>query len=174
MIITKSQVLQISFFLILAFTLSSTEQIKDKLIGANGNLYDIRGGYPLESFYDQNPGIRPQSEVLSTALWRGYVSYYKLSNKALYLVYTHYPDTGSSYEIRRLPEEKKLAEIPVKSLRVASWYTGAIALSLNEKNDEDKWLLLEFEIENGMVTDIYKTTFPTDLYVLLPSDENKE
>ncbi|MCB9425718.1 MAG: hypothetical protein H6584_01630 [Flavobacteriales bacterium] len=62
----------------------STPQQPDLLI-YNGKTYPLHE-YLLEDYFKKRPENRPQGDMRSTALWRGYVAVFKIEDKTIKLV----------------------------------------------------------------------------------------
>ncbi|HTE34719.1 MAG TPA: hypothetical protein VK666_30280 [Chryseolinea sp.] len=59
----------------------ATAQYPDK-IWYKGKEYALHTN-PLEEFFDKNPDRRPQSDIMSTALWRGYIGTFEFDGDQL-------------------------------------------------------------------------------------------
>ena len=71
------------FLFIISVSTYATAQYPDKII-YNGIEYDLFVN-PLEAYLSVNPDKRPRSNLVSTALWRGYVATFEIVNNELYL-----------------------------------------------------------------------------------------
>lgn len=131
-----------------------TTQFPDKVI-YNGIEYNLNSN-PLEPYFDKHPENRPT--MVSTALWRGYVGYFEIINKELYLIDMKIPihekgEDGAFKEkwisIYRIyfPRQKKVK---------VDWYSGILILPHGKLVEYvhqsyasiySKYLLIE--IENG-------------------------
>ena len=69
--------------LIMSICAFATGQISDKII-YKGEKYSLNTN-PLESFFEKNPGLRPEPDVMSTALWRGYVATFEIQDNQLFV-----------------------------------------------------------------------------------------
>lgn len=69
--------------LILTVCAFATSQIPDKII-YNGQEYSLNSN-PLETFFEKNPDLKPKSEMMSTALWRGYIATFEISDNQLFV-----------------------------------------------------------------------------------------
>lgn len=71
----------------------ATAQIPDRLI-YKGKPYNLHNN-PLEVYFKEHPRKRPEGDVTSTALWRGYIATFEIQNDVLILkdiqieVYNH-------------------------------------------------------------------------------------
>jgi|VirMetMinimDraft_7_1064189.scaffolds.fasta_scaffold30064_2 hypothetical protein len=63
---------------------SATAQIPDRLI-YKGNTYHLHNN-PLEVYFKENPRKRPEGDISSTALWRGYIATFEIKNQVLILI----------------------------------------------------------------------------------------
>ncbi len=61
----------------------ATAQIPDQLI-YEGKTYYLHNN-PLEAYFKEHPKKRPEGDVLSTALWRGYIATFEIQNQVLVL-----------------------------------------------------------------------------------------
>ncbi len=73
----------IALMLCLSGKAFSTAQYPDKII-YNGKEYSLHSN-PLESYFEKHPEKRPQGDVISTALWRGYVATFEVVENQLFL-----------------------------------------------------------------------------------------
>lgn len=62
---------------------SATAQIPDRLI-YKGKSYNLHNN-PLEAYFKEYPRKRPEGDVSSTALWRGYIATFEIQNGLLIL-----------------------------------------------------------------------------------------
>ena len=62
---------------------SATAQIPDRLI-YQGKSYNLHNN-PLEVYFKEHPKKRPEGDVSSTALWRGYIATFEIQNDVLIL-----------------------------------------------------------------------------------------
>ena len=71
------------FPLMISVSIYATAQYPDKII-YNGIEYDLFVN-PLEAYLSINPDKRPRSNLISSALWRGYIATFEIVNSELYL-----------------------------------------------------------------------------------------
>lgn len=69
--------------LLLKVTAFATAQYPEKII-YKGKEYNMHSN-PMESYFTSHPDKRPRGGIVSTALWRGYVATFEVSNGSLYL-----------------------------------------------------------------------------------------
>ncbi|MFV0387586.1 MAG: hypothetical protein ACK5NT_02430 [Pyrinomonadaceae bacterium] len=83
--INFNKLLFFSAFILFLFSVNAlaTAQIGDKLI-FDGKEYRIQTT-PLETYFGENPNLRPETAVHSTNLWRGYIATFEIANKSLKL-----------------------------------------------------------------------------------------
>ncbi|CAA6801502.1 MAG: Unknown protein [uncultured Aureispira sp.] len=62
---------------------SATFQIPDRLI-YEGKTYNLHKN-PLEVYFKEHPRKRPEGDISTTALWRGYIATFEIENKLLVL-----------------------------------------------------------------------------------------
>jgi len=88
---------------------------------------------PLEPFLEMNPELRPESEIISTSLWRGYVATWEIAEGQLMLV--------GIEALRRKPGVEKLETefhsvmakvFPGHDQVFAEWFTGHMILPRGE------------------------------------------
>ena len=120
--------------LILIFTvffglrLFATAQYPDKVI-YNGKEYSLQSN-PLESFFKENPDKLPKSEIVSTALWRGYVATFEVRDNQLYVkdIEIEVSDTSStrtsSFKWKSVLNEVFPGQKEVK----VEWITGLLVM----------------------------------------------
>lgn len=76
-------ILLTTIFLVLTICVFATGQISDKII-YKGEKYFLNTN-PLESFFKKNPNLKPQPDIMSTALWRGYIATFEIQNDQLFV-----------------------------------------------------------------------------------------
>lgn len=85
----------LKFFLTLFLVLNvfATTQHPDKII-YNGEKHRLHSN-PLEVYFEKYPDKRPQSDITSTALWRGYIATFNVIDNQLFLkdIEIQYQDT---------------------------------------------------------------------------------
>ena len=70
-------------FLTLTVSIFATSQAPDKIIYKEQE-YSLNTN-PLESFFEKNPKLRPESRIMSTALWRGYIATFEIRDNQLFV-----------------------------------------------------------------------------------------
>jgi len=68
---------------VLTVSTFATSQSPDKII-YKGQEYSLNTN-PLESFFENNPNLRPKSDIMSTALWRGYIATFEIQDNQLFV-----------------------------------------------------------------------------------------
>jgi len=71
------------FTIFLSVSAFATAQYPDKIF-YDGKEYDLLSN-PMELYFQKNPGRKPQTEMKSTALWRGYVASFEIKDGELLL-----------------------------------------------------------------------------------------
>lgn len=115
-------------FLIVLFCfskLSATAQIPDKII-YEGKEYALFTN-PLEVYFSMHPDKRPESDLMSTALWRGYIASFELIDGQLFV---------TDIEIEVWNEEAKEAAMksviddvfPDLADRTINWFSGMLTI----------------------------------------------
>lgn len=160
--VTKFLIPTIACLSILAW---ATAQQGDVLI-LKGKKYFIYTN-PLESYLQNNPGILPKADVVSTGLWRGYVATWEVRNDRLLLVdvgilksVSKPGESGFSTELssvmsKMFPGEREVA---------ANWFSGHVIVPdgklihyvhMGYASTYEKYIVLR--IEKGAVTQKWTT-----------------
>ena len=113
---------------------------------------------PLDSYFEQYPEKKPESEVMSTGLWRGYVATFCITNGLLQLndieIMTSTKDENGKSELGRQSVINHV--VPKDEVLVIDWFTGILTLPQGEVENYvhmgygstySKYTLLE--IKNG-------------------------
>jgi hypothetical protein len=148
-----------------AIAVFATAQYGDKL-RIDGKTYEIFTN-PLTSYLEGNPDKLPKSNVVSTALWRGYVATWEVKNQALLLVNVEIlqpvkkpGESGSSTEFGSVMEQMFPGEKEVP----ARWFSGNIIVPdgklvhyvhMGYGSTFEKYIVLR--VEKGAVTRQWKT-----------------
>ncbi|NDV79145.1 hypothetical protein [Dysgonomonas sp. 511] len=141
------------FFFISYLAVYATIQIPDKLI-YNGKEYNP-GNFYLEDFFIKNPDKKPDFQLTSTALWRGYIATFEIEDDQLFLTNVEtisYNETDSTYHINYT---SVLHTIFPDSKRVkADWFTGIFWGGKNKEKspmpfEYDEYCM--FEIKDGNI-----------------------
>jgi hypothetical protein len=155
----------LSNFLLVVLMLSpliafSTAQRGDILV-LKGKKYSIFTN-PLRPFLDRNPGRLPESNIISTSNWRGYVATWEVKNDRLVLT-----DVGMLQSVGKPNEVSPSTEIrsvmakmfPDQNEVLADWFTGNIIIPDGElvsyvhmgyASTYSKYIILQ--IKNGVIT----------------------
>ena len=157
--------LKIIFFLFLSFVslnANATGQYPDKII-INGIEYSIRNN-PLESFFEKYPDRKPKTNIMSSALHRGYIATFTLIDKKLYLIdikiKVEKKDSDKSLETEMKSVFNKV--FPEKDKFFVESYSGILIVYLNmEASYKDRNLLL-VEFKNG--TEQERRTYEIEKY----------
>ena len=132
-----------------------TAQYPDK-ITYNGTEYSLNSN-PLEPYFEKNPENRP--DMVSTALWRGYVGHFEIIDSELYLIdmtrpIGFYKDEEGNSKQRWISIYKRY--FPRQDKVKIDWFTGILILPYGDLVEYvhqgyaslySHYLLLE--IENG-------------------------
>lgn len=111
--------------ILLAARAGATAQAPD-ILKLGGKTYSIHSN-PLAPFLAANPGRLPESEVVNTGLWRGYIATWSVREKKLFLEDVRI--LTKAYVDPDAPESKQFRSV-VKDLfgdsrrRAATWFTG--------------------------------------------------
>lgn len=118
----------IVFTLFLGVNVFATAQYPDKII-YNGKEYSLHSN-PLETYFEKYPDKRLKGEIMSTALWRGYVATFEVKDNQLFLkdIEIQYHDTTSKesypYKWRSVIKEAFPDQKDVK----IDWLTGLLVV----------------------------------------------
>jgi hypothetical protein len=106
----------------------ATAQYPDKIF-YNGKEYNLNSN-PLESYFDKNPTKRPKSNIMSSALWRGYVATFEVKENQLFLkdIEVEYHDTTSK-ESNEVKWRSVINEVfPNQEEVKIDWFTGLLVI----------------------------------------------
>jgi hypothetical protein len=127
----KNKIFVIAFGFFASFQIYATAQYSDIII-YNGTKYPLNVN-PLEPYFEKNPEKRPEGGVGSTALWRGYVATFEISNNKLILkdmeieIFTgdkgHYKTEWKSI-FQEFVLDNNISEI--------NWFTGLLVIPNGE------------------------------------------
>lgn len=129
----KTIFILILFFLFTAAKVLATAQYPDKIV-YNGKEYDLHTT-PLKPFFEKNPDRKPTVEMMSTALWRGYIATFEIDENQLFLKDIQVMAYSAN---REDPPEKVhwksvMEEVfPGKDRVKADWMTGLLVLPYGE------------------------------------------
>lgn len=147
-------ILTVVLTLFLGLNVFATAQYPDKII-YNGKEYNLNSN-PLESYFEKNPDKRPKAQVMSTALWRGYVATFEVKDNQLFLkeIEIQYRDTTSkesyNYKWRSVINEVFPDQKEIK----IDWLTGLLVIPhgklvnyvhMGYGSTYKKYILLEFD-----------------------------
>ena len=160
----SSKLVVLILVLVVAVELSGTAQQGDILV-LNGKRYFIEKN-PLQPFLKQNPGKLPESYVVSTSLWRGYVATWEVTDERLFLT-----DVGIEYSVTKPGESGFSTELrsvmsvlfPGEKRVRAEWFTGHIVIPngklvkyghMGYASTYEKYIIMR--VERGVVTRNWK------------------
>ncbi|MBC3756766.1 hypothetical protein H7U19_00005 [Hyunsoonleella sp. SJ7] len=159
-------------FLLLSFVFTNanaTGQYPDKII-IDGKEYSIRNN-PLEPFFEKYPDRKPKTNIMSSALHRGYIATFTLIDKKLYL-------TDIKINAEKKDSEKKWkAEMtsvfdkvfPGQNKVLMDLYNGILIVHLNlEVSFKDRNRLL-IEFQNG--TEQERRTYDNEKYEVFMDEQ---
>lgn len=146
--------LTIVLTLFVGLSVFATAQYPDKII-YNGIEYKLHSN-PLEAYFEKNPDKRPKSEIMSSALWRGYVATFEVKDNQLFLkdIEIQYSDTTSK-ESYTTKWRSVMTEIfpDQKELKI-DWLTGILVMPYGKLvnyvhmgygSTYENYILLEFD-----------------------------
>jgi len=106
----------------------ATAQMPDKIF-YNGQEYALHSN-PMEDYFEKFPDKKPKTGMVSSALWRGYVATFEISDGALVLkdIQAEVPkkDSGKSFDTEW---KSFLSDIAPDNKRLKiDWFTGILVL----------------------------------------------
>ena len=133
-----------------------TAQYPDK-IKFNGIEYSLNSN-PLEQYFEKHPGKRPKGEIMSTALWRGYVAHFEIIDKQLFVtdikIQVRDKNSENNSKIKWISVYKEV--FPNTEKTKVDWYSSILILPYGKlisyvhlaygSTYSNYWLI---EIENG-------------------------
>jgi hypothetical protein len=129
----KLKLALITWLLLFSFNQAlATAQFPDKII-YNGREYDLHTN-PMEDYFKKFPDKKPKTGIVSSALWRGYVATFEVSDNQLFL-------KDIQIEVRKKDSDKPfetewksfLAEIVSgdKKMKI-DWFSGILVLPVGK------------------------------------------
>ncbi|MFV0539267.1 MAG: hypothetical protein ACK5M3_18150 [Dysgonomonas sp.] len=117
----------LAVFSLFCLSTFATAQIPDKII-YKGKEYKLHSN-PLELYFTKEPDKRPKSDIMSSALWRGYIATFEIEDNILFLkdIETMY------YEGNERKWRSVLSEVfpDQKKIKIA-WMTGLLIIPYGE------------------------------------------
>lgn len=118
---------------ILSFGISKAKDMRtaqrSDIITYKGTEYRLNSN-PLEHYFEQFPDKRPQSGIVSTALWRGYIAYFEIIDNQLYVtdikIQVQDKKSKEDYKIKLVSAFKEV--FPNKKKFKIDWYSGILIL----------------------------------------------
>jgi len=142
----------ISFFLTVCTF--ATSQMADKII-YKGQEYSLNTN-PLEKFFEKKPDLRPKSDIMSTALWRGYIGTFEIEDNQLFV-----------------KDIVVMDEDTIKGSHKSNWKSVFNQVFPDQKAVKVDWLTGLLVIPNGKIVNYvhmgYASTYEN--YVLLEIDK---
>ncbi len=138
--------------------ISFTSQIPDNII-YKGKEYMLHSN-PLESYFKEYPGKRPEGGITSSALWRGYVATFAVKDSLLVLNDIEIEIKGGKGEPDYVWKSVIDRVFPEKETVHINWFTGILVLPYGElkkyvhmgyASTYSNYILLE--IEAGVLKD---------------------
>ncbi|CAM1363284.1 conserved protein of unknown function [Tenacibaculum soleae] len=105
-----------------------TAQYPDK-ITFKGIEYNLNSN-PMELYFEKFPDKRPKGGMMSTALWRGYIAYFEIIDKQLFLtdIKIEVSDKDSNDEFDTVWISAFKQVFPKRKKVKIDWYTGILIL----------------------------------------------
>lgn len=146
---------------LISYNAFGTAQDPDKII-YNGKKYMLHSN-PLEFYFDKYPEKRPQSNIVSTGLARGYIAAFEVIDNQLFLkdIQVQIATKGSSKKKYRESWVSKFNDVfpdAAQKMKI-DWFTGILVIPYGERKDYvhmgyastyENYILLEFN--NGNLT----------------------
>lgn len=125
-------VLMIILNLLIWLKVFATAQYPDNII-YNGIEYDLNSN-PLEKYFKKNPDKRPNGDIMSSALWRGYVATFEIKDNQLYLkdIKIECQDTTSKESYNTIWESVINEVFPNQKEIKIDWLTGLLVIPNGE------------------------------------------
>lgn len=103
-----------------------TAQYPDKIL-FEGIEYDLNSN-PLEAFFEKFPEKKPRGGMSSTALWRGYVAYFEIIDKQLFVtdIMIQVPDETPGKRSKWISAFDQV--FPAQEKVKIDWFTGILIL----------------------------------------------
>lgn len=165
----KSFIIWTALLLLGNSSLFATAQKPDKII-FEGKEYILHSN-PMEQYFEQFPDKRPESEILSTGLWRGYVATFIVKEDEIYLkdieIQIDGEELNETYNSKWKSVIKELLT-EQEELKI-DWLTGILVIPdgkminyvhMGYASGYSNYILLE--VENGIVNRFKK--FPHEEY----------
>ena len=157
--------LKILIFLLLSFLskdINATGQYPDKII-IDDKEYLIRNN-PLEPYFEKYPDKKPKTNIISSALHRGYIATFTLKNKKLYLIDIKINSRRKTSDKRWKTEMVSVFKdvFPNENEVLIDLYSGILIVHLNLEESFEKRNRLLIEFENGIEQE--KRTYGTEKY----------
>ncbi len=127
--VSKNQLLRVlALLLILSipFSATATAQKPDHLIIGDQE-YSLHVN-PLEKLFNENEGLRPESQVLSTANWRGYIATFTIENNKLYISELTVSVPTEEIEFDLVQTSVLDTVFPNITERWLDWYSGILVI----------------------------------------------
>ena len=119
----------IFIYLNVVINIFATAQFPDKLI-YNGVIYNLTVN-PMELYFNNNPDKRPRPNVISSALWRGYIATFEIIQNELWVVDIIINVSTFDYENRRFTNEYEsvIQEcLDGRDRMKLDWFNGVLVL----------------------------------------------
>ncbi|MBN2695586.1 hypothetical protein JXR93_13070 [bacterium] len=116
------------FFITLSFNIFATAQYPDNLI-YNGENYSLHTN-PLEGYFKEHPEKKPKGEVVSTALWRGYIATFEIDNNELILkdIVVEISDKSSNKSFNVIRKTVKNDVFSDNKRVLVDWFSGLLVI----------------------------------------------
>jgi endoglucanase len=120
----------VTFFVCTIFSAFATSQYPDNII-YEGKEYIIHR-YPMDEYFLKHPRKKPSPNVMSTALHRGYVATFEISNKTLVLKDIFMQEWNEEHDDSYWKSVKDEVNPEGKNL-IIDWFTGILVLPNGKK-----------------------------------------
>lgn len=154
----KKAILASVFVSLISSSLFATAQLPNNLI-YKGESYLLYTN-PLESYFNEHPEKKPEAEILSTNLWRGYLATFEIIDGIMYV-----KDIQIKVRPAKLKAETMFISVidevfPTREERKLDWYNGLLLIPMGEvvqyvhmgyATEYEKYMLME--IVQGNLTE---------------------
>lgn len=121
-----------SIILLLSINLFATAQYPDKIF-YKGKEYSLQTN-PMESYFKKYPDKKPRTEIISSALWRGYVATFEFSDNLLILKDINIRIAKKTNDLSsEIGWKSVISEVSPKNENLKiDWFTGILVLPYGE------------------------------------------
>ncbi|WP_298760551.1 hypothetical protein [uncultured Psychroserpens sp.] len=149
-------------FATLTKSANATGQYPDAIV-IDGKEYSIKGN-PLEKYFEKYPEKKPKTNIMSSALHRGYIATFTFANEKLYLIdikiKVKKENSDKNWETEMVSVFNKV--FPNENKVLMDLYSGILIIHLNLEESYENRNRLLIEFENGVAQE--KRTYGNKKY----------